>query len=360
MIDFLVIGGGIAGISAAARLSHLGVVAVLERETGLGYHASGRSAAMFEETYGKPSVIALNRASHAYHATANGGVLSPRGLMLLGSAETAEAFAADLVSMEMEELTLADAVARVPILRTDVVDRVGYHEAAWDIDTDRLIQNFAAEVRKNGGTVQTKAEVTAITRTATGWQVTTTAQFFEARHIVNAAGAWVDVVATMAGVAPLGFTPLRRSMARIPAPGGHDISAWPMLFGPGEDWYAKPDAGALIVSPAEEHLTEPHDAWADDMVLAEGIARYVAHVTEPVTRLLTSWAGLRTFAPDRQLVLGPDPTEPTFLWCAGQGGYGFQTSPAASQHLADLVSGVTGPLDAQTRAALSPARFGKS
>ena len=174
MIDFLVIGGGIAGVSAAARLSHLGVVTVLERETGLGYHASGRSAALFEETYGKPSVVALNRASHAYHATANGGVLSPRGLMLLGSAETAEAFAADLLSMEMEEMPLADAVARVPILQTEVIDRIGYHEATWDIDTDRLIQNFAAEVRKNRGTVQTKAEVTAITRTATGWQVSIT------------------------------------------------------------------------------------------------------------------------------------------------------------------------------------------
>jgi glycine/D-amino acid oxidase-like deaminating enzyme len=147
-------------------------------------------------------------------------------------------------------------------------------------------------------------------------------------------------------------------MARIPAPGGHDVSRWPMMFGPGEDWYAKPDAGALIVSPAEEDLMEPHDAWADDMVLAEGLARYEEVVTEPVTRLISSWAGLRTFSPDRVLVIGRDPREPSFFWLAGQGGYGFQTCPAASRLAADLIGGRTPELDADLVAALSPARFG--
>ena len=181
---------------------------------------------------------------------------------------------------------------------------------------------------------------------------------FTARQIVNAAGPWVDQVAAMAGIRPLGFTPFRRSMARIPAPGGHDVSRWPMMFGPGEDWYAKPDAGALIVSPAEEDLMEPHDAWADDMVLAEGLARYEEMVTEPVTRLISSWAGLRTFSPDRVLVIGRDPREPSFFWLAGQGGYGFQTCPAASRLAADLIGGRTPELDADLVAALSPARFG--
>jgi glycine/D-amino acid oxidase-like deaminating enzyme len=130
-----------------------------------------------------------------------------------------------------------------------------------------------------------------------------------------------------------------------------------MIFGAGESWYAKPDAGALIVSPAEEHPMDPHDAWADDMVLAEGLARYEAMVTEPVTRLITSWAGLRTFAPDRVLAIGRDPAEPSFVWVAGQGGYGFQTSPAASQLVADLVAGHAPALEAATVAALDPARF---
>jgi D-arginine dehydrogenase len=159
-------------------------------------------------------------------------------------------------------------------------------------------------------------------------------------------------------VRPLGFVPNRRSMARIPAPGGHDISKWPMLFGAGETWYAKPDAGALIVSPAEEDPQEPHDAWADDMVLAEGLARYEEMVTEPVTRLISNWAGLRTFSPDRVLVIGRDPRESDFFWLAGQGGYGFQTCPAASRLAADLIGGRATGLSPCLVHALDPARFG--
>lgn len=355
MIDFLVIGGGIAGISAAARLSELGSVTVLEMEDALAYHASGRSAALFEENYGKPSTVDLNKASKGFHVSA--GVLSPRGLMLVGSAETAAQFAADQATMKLETLDLADAVAMVPILDAQVIDRAAYDPEAWDIDTDKLVQTFARMARANGGTIVTKAPVSAIRRTDTGWEVIANGETYESRHIVNAAGAWADKIAEMAGIAHMGLKPLRRSMARIPAPGGHDVSSWPMLFGPGEDWYAKPDAGALIVSPAEEDLVEPHDAYADDMVLAEGLARYEANVTEPVKRLISSWAGLRTFTPDRTLVLGPDPAERSFIWCAGQGGYGMQSSPAASQLLADLVSGRAPELAEETVAALTPDRL---
>ena len=357
MIDFLVIGGGIAGLSVAARLAKMGSVTLLERESGLGYHTSGRSAAMFEETYGAPSVVALNRASKPYLAGEHGGVLGPRGLLLVGSADQGTAFAKDVIAMEMQDISVAEALDMVPILNPAMVDRAAFHAGALDIDTDLLMQNFARDLRQQGGKVVLKAEVTAIHRTTSGWQITTTAADYAARHLVNAAGSWADIIAEMAGIKPIGLTPLRRSMARIPAPGGHDVTHWPMIFGPGEDWYAKPDAGALIVSPAEEYPSFPHDAFADDMVLAEGLARYEAHVTEPVTRMLANWAGLRTFAPDRQLVLGPDPLDPTFIWCAGQGGYGFQTSPAASQLVADLVSGTAPDLDAATIAATNPARF---
>ena len=190
------------------------------------------------------------------------------------------------------------------------------------------------------------------------WVVTTAAGDFTGRMLVNAAGAWVDQIARMAGVQPLGFTPLRRSMARLPAPGGLDVSRWPMIFGAGESWYAKPDAGALIVSPAEEDPAEPHDAWADDMVLAEGLARYEEFVTEPVTRMISNWAGLRTFAPDRVPVIGRDLREPSFFWLAGQGGYGFQSCPAASRLAADLIGGRGTEIGADLVAALNPARFG--
>ena len=340
MTDFIVIGGGIAGTSVGARLSHHGTVMVLERESGLAYHASGRSAAMFVESYGLPSTIALNEASRDYHFTANGGVTSPRGLMLIGTDTNADAFATDLKAMRLTELSKPDALAMFPILN-DHVTRVGYDAGAWDLDTDLLIQNFASEIRAHSGSVRTSAEVTAITKTPHGWDVSLGDEVLSSKNIVNAAGPWVDEIAKLAGIAPIGITPFRRSMARIPAPGGHDVSGWPMLFGPGETWYAKPDAGAMIVSPADEDPMPPMDAWADDMVLAEGLARYEAHVTEPVTRLLSNWAGLRSFAPDRNLVLGPDPHDPSFIWMAGQGGYGFQTAPAASQLAADLVSGAS-------------------
>jgi glycine/D-amino acid oxidase-like deaminating enzyme len=356
MHDFLIIGGGIAGMSAAARLSELGSVALLEAEDALAHHASSRSAALYEPRYGAPAVVGLSMASGDYFRSVP-GVLSPRGLMLVAKADAQVAFEHDLKAMEFDRVSVDEARAIVPILNPDVVALAGYASHAEDVDTDLLIQGFSREAKGRGAQVVTKAQVTAIQKDAAGWRVTSTAGDFAARMIVNAAGPWVDQVAAMAGINPLGFTPYRRSMARIPAPGGHDVSHWPMMFGPGEDWYAKPDAGALIVSPAEEDLMEPHDAWADDMVLAEGLARYEEMVTEPVTRLISSWAGLRTFAPDRVLVIGRDPREPSFFWLAGQGGYGFQTCPAASRLAADLVGGRTPELDADLVAALSPSRF---
>ncbi|SIO39886.1 Glycine/D-amino acid oxidase [Rhodovulum sp. ES.010] len=355
--DFLVIGGGIAGVSVGARLSHLGRVALLEAETGLGYHASGRSAALFDMCLGAAPIVALNRASHAYHATAHGGVLSDRGLMIVGRAEDAAMFETDRTHMRLERLTLDEARAYLPILNPDRVAFAGWHADAWDVDTDRLIQNFAREIRANGGAVRTGARVTDIARTASGWRIEAGGEIVETRLLVNAAGAWVDEIAQMAGVAPLGFTPMRRSMARLPAPGGHDTRAWPMTLGAGERWYCKPDAGKLLVSPAEEHAAEPHDAFADDMVLAEGLARYEEMVIEPVTRVETNWAGLRTFAPDRLLVVGFDPADPAFFWHAGQGGVGFQTAPAASQMAADLVAGRAPEIGADIAAAFSPQRF---
>jgi len=357
MTDFLIVGGGIAGISAAARLAPLGKVTVLEAEDGLGYHASGRSAAMFEETYGSPSTVALNRASKEFHATANGGVLSPRGLLLLGGADNTDAFDHDMDHMSLHEITMDEARAMVPILDPAKVIRAAHHADAWDIDTDLLLQNYARMARAHGAEIITKARVTAITKTSNGWTVETAHGGHDGRILINAAGAWVDQIAALADINPLGVTPYRRSMARIDAPGGHDVSSWPMLFGPGETWYAKPDAGKLLVSPADEDPSEPMDAWADDMVLAEGLAQYQDVVTEPVTRIVSNWAGLRTFAPDRSLVIGFAPADPTFFWLAAQGGYGMQTSPAASQLAADLIAGRDPEIDAKTVAALSPARF---
>jgi len=355
--DFLIIGGGIAGISAAARLSSLGSVIVLEAEDNLAHHASGRSAAMYEPHYGAAPVVGLSLASGDYFR-AQPHVLSPRGMLIVAKADEAAGLAQDAKAMAMTLISVDEARAMVPILNPDTVKFAAHGDHAWDIDTDLLIQGFLKQARGNGARVLSKARVSAVAKIAGGWRVTSAAGEFTATLLINAAGAWVDQVAAMAGVRPLGFQPNRRSMARIPAPGGHDVSGWPMMFGVGETWYAKPDAGALIVSPAEEHPMPPHDAFADDMVLAEGLARYEEMVSEPITRLITNWAGLRTFAPDRVLVIGRDVREPGFVWLAGQGGYGFQSSPAASQLAADLIAGRVPDLAPELVASLSPSRFG--
>ena len=353
MTRILVIGGGIAGVSVAAKLAPDADVTLLETEAALGTHASGRSAALFEENYGTPTTCVLNRASRSEHERR--GVLSPRGMMIVAKDSDRAQFETDLIAMSMDEITVADAFARVPILSHDIT-RAAIHEDAHDIDTDKLLQGFARDARANGANIATRQQVIAIER-ATTWQVRTQGQSFEAEILVNAAGAWADQIAEMAGVARIGLQPNRRSMARLPAPDGRDVSRWPMIVGPGESWYAKPDAGGWIVSPAEEHPIEAMDAWPDDLVLAEGLDRYQQYVTSPVTRVETSWAGLRTFSPDRSLVIGEDPDVPGFFWCAGQGGYGIQSAPAASACLADLVAGRRPSLPAETVDGLSPARF---
>ncbi|KJZ20791.1 NAD(P)/FAD-dependent oxidoreductase [Loktanella sp. S4079] len=355
MIDFLIIGGGIAGASAAARLSDLGSVTVLEAEESLAYHASGRSAALFEQNYGRPSTVALNTASYAFHCDAN--VLSPRGIMLVGQAEEHDRFAADMAQMQIPPITLTEAFEKLPILDPAKITHAAFDDRAQDIDTDRLVQTFVRMAKANGAQILTRSPVTKINRTETGWNVLAGSDTFDARNIVNAAGGWVDHIAELAGISPIGFTPMRRSMARIPAPDGADVSRWPMVFGAGEAWYAKPDAGALIVSPADEDPVAPHDVYAEDLTLAEGLARFEDNVTMPVTRLISSWAGMRTFAPDRQLVIGRDPSEPSFIWCAGQGGYGMQSAPAASQLLGDLIGDRQPEIDSDIVGALSPARF---
>lgn len=353
--DIIIIGGGIAGISALARLAPHARVLLLEAEHTLAHHASGRSAALYEPFYGSPPVVALSLASRDFFM-AGPDLLSPRGMMLVGEASERAAFEADMLSMQFDRLSVAEAKARVPILN-DNVAFAAYADHAWDIDTDLLMQGFLRHAKAEGATVRTGAKVAAITRDRL-WHVTAD-ETYTAKTIVNASGPWADDVARMAGVAPLGLVPYRRSMARLAAPDGHDLRAWPIVFAVGEGWYAKPDAGALIVSPAEEHPMHAHDAFADDMVLAEGLARYQHMVTPEVTRPIATWAGLRTFAPDRALVIGRDHACPEFVWLAGQGGYGFQTSPAASLLVADLILGRQPQLDGDIVARLSPHRFVK-
>lgn len=355
MWDYAIVGGGIAGLTAGAHLAPLGRVVVLESEAVLGHHSSGRSAALYEAEYGAPATVAVARASLAAFQRLE--VLSPRGMMLVGLAGEDAGFDLDRRTMGMTELPLAEAFARVPILNPATVTRAALSEAAQDIDTDRLMQAYTRAIRAGGGEIRTAAAVTGAARSVDGWRIAAGGEVLEARVMVNAAGAWADTVARLAGLPAIGITPHRRSIAQIPAPGGHDTRPWPMMFGVGETWYAKPQGGKLLVSPAEEDPMPPHDAFTDDMVLAEGLARYEAAVTLPVTRVETSWAGLRSFARDRALVLGPDPLDAAFWWCAGQGGQGFQSAPGAGAILAEYGGGPAAGHPATLLAAVGPARL---
>ena len=356
MTDVLIIGGGIAGISAAAALSPHCDVTLLEAEDHLGYHATGRSAAVFLQDYGNAVVRALNMASLP-SLQALTGVLSQKSFLLVGRPEERDDFLRDAAALGVSETSVDTARAMVPILNPSTCAYAAVRHDIWDLDTDLLLQTFLRAARDGGAILRTGVRVKKVARHKGRWQVSDGVRQFGADVLINAAGAWADAVAIQSGVAPVGLQPLRRSMARIAAPAGLDVNSWPMMDGVGDRWYAKPDAGALLVSPGDADPMPPQDAWADDMVLAEGLARYEEMVTTPVTRPLASWAGLRTFAPDQTLVIGRDPTLPQFFWLACQGGYGFQTCVAAAALTAALITGHTPDLDASCVAAVSPARI---
>ncbi|AVO36900.1 NAD(P)/FAD-dependent oxidoreductase [Pukyongiella litopenaei] len=360
--DVIVIGGGIAGIGAGAELAAGMSVCVLEAEPRLGYHATGRSAAIFIRNYGNATLRALNAASAGFLETPEGvsdrSLLTPRGELLvateaeLGDLETYGAGAEGL-----EWLTAAQAVDLVPILRPEIIAAATIEWDAQDIDVDRMLAGYARLLKHRGGQIETGARVSAIRREAGLWQVTAGGRDYRAPVIVNAAGAWATEVAKLAGARPVPLRPLRRTAAILPAPALHDVRNWPLFSSASESWYAKPEAGKLMVSPADEDPVEPQDAWADDMVLAEGLHRFEQAVTMPVTRVEHSWAGLRSFTPDRSPAVGFDPGCEGFFWLAGQGGYGVQTAPVLSRLTMELVTGATPGLPDSVLEALSPDRF---
>jgi len=363
MIDIIVIGGGIAGTSAAAECARAGAnVTVLESEPQIGYHATGRSAAIFIRNYGNATLRALNAVAEPIFEQpgeiSDTPILSPRGELMVASEEELPVLDAYLDgAVGVERLTGQEAAEIVPILRPERIAGAMIERDARGIDVDRLLQGYARMLRGRGGQIVTGAAVQALRHQAGQWHVETAQGTFSAPVIVNAAGAWADEIAAMAGLPRLGLQPYRRSAAIIPAPEGHDTEHWPIFGSIAETWYAKPEAGKLMVSPADEDPVDPHDAWPEDMVLAEGLHRFEQAVTHEVTRLEHSWAGLRTFAPDRTPVAGFDPRGNGFFWLAGQGGYGVQTAPALSQFSAGLLTGAAPVLDSGTRAALAPDRL---
>jgi len=361
--DILVIGGGIAGISAAAECARAGAsVTVLESEPQIGYHATGRSAAIFIRNYGNACLRALNAVAEPIFESpgeiSDTPILSPRGELMVASEAELPVLDAYLDgAVGVERLTGREAAEIVPILRPEKIAGALIERDARGIDVELLLQGYARMLRARGGRIVTGAGVTAIRREAGQWQVDTPQGSHAAPILVNAAGAWADEVAVLAGLPRIGLQPCRRSAAIIPAPAGYATQHWPIFGSIAETWYAKPEAGKLMVSPADEDPVDPHDAWPDDMVLAEGLDRFEQAVTHQVRRVEHSWAGLRTFAPDRTPVAGFDPRADGFFWLAGQGGYGVQTAPALSRVAAALIIGGGLPIDATTRAALAPDRL---
>lgn len=349
--DFIVIGGGIAGASVAYWLAPHARVVVLEREPQPGYHSTGRSAAMFMETYGPAQVRALTRASRSFFADPGPGfadhpLLTPRGTLFVASVEQArqlDEYWDEIRSFKTERLDRAQTCARMPVLRPERIIGAVYEPDACDIDVHALHQGYLREMRRRGGALHCGSEVTGIEREGAQWSVHTCNATYSAPVVLNAAGAWADSMARMAGVAPLGIEPKRRSAFTFLPPEGVDTVTWPAVMGADEDWYFKPEAGMLLGSPANADPVEPQDVQAEELDIALAIDRIEAMTTLSIRRPARVWAGLRSFVADGNLVGGFDARTAGFFWVAAQGGYGIQTSAAMGEACAALARGLPLP-----------------
>ncbi|OED42155.1 hypothetical protein AB833_07565 [Chromatiales bacterium (ex Bugula neritina AB1)] len=340
--DIIIIGAGIAGASAASILAETASVIVLEQEAHAGYHATGRSAATWAPVYGPPAIQELTRLSRqalCAPPASLGGVpfTSPRGEMLLGR-HGDEAEIECSKESGMESISIEQAKQRVPLIRFDKVSTVLYYEDMLSVDVDALHQAYLKKYRANAGTIVCNAAVTSLEYKNNNWYVTTPSNSYCAPVVINAAGAWADKVAALAGARSLKLQPKRRSAALVPFAENSNMNTWPMIFSAGETFYCTPFGNGMMISPADETAVEPHDAWPDDGDLAGAIDTFEQYIDYNVPKITHSWAGLRTFAPDGDPVVGFDPDIEGFFWLAGQGGYGIQTSPAMAVLSARLVN----------------------
>ena len=369
---YIVIGAGIAGASAGYQLAAAGPVVLLEREDQPGYHATGRSAALFSETYGNRPVRALTVASRPFYEApppgfAGAPLLTPRGVLFVGRADQSDALdrlhaEASALVPNLHRLDAAEVRRQVPVLREGYAAGGVLEPDARDIDVHALHQGFLRGLRAEGGRVVTGAEVRALGRVGGLWEVQTSAGDFRAPLVVNAAGAWAEAVGNLAGAAPIGLVPKRRTAITFDPPPAISVASWPMLVDADEQFYFKPDAGRILASPADETPMPPCDAQPDDYDVAVLIDRLEQATTLTVRRIVAKWAGLRSFVADKSLVIGFDPVLPGFFWLAGQGGYGVQTAPAAGRVAATLARGAPLPADLRDLGLaaedLSPARPG--
>ncbi|GAB2536040.1 NAD(P)/FAD-dependent oxidoreductase [Rhodanobacter koreensis] len=347
--DAIVIGAGIAGASVAYFMAPHARVLVLEREAYAGMHSTGRSAALFSETYGSPQVRMLTRATRPFLAQPPAGfaaqpIISARGSTIIGTAEQVEKVLAlhDAIAPFTRDVELRDAkklLDTVPVLKPEFA-QIGLHEpGAADIDVNELHQGFLRGMRTRGGQLRLNVGIRAIVRDTQGWTVDDGEQVFRAPLLLNAAGAWVDQVAAMAGVMPIGITPKRRSAFVFDAPENLKTSHWPFITSFDESFYFKPDAGLLLGSCANADPVQPHDVQPEEYDIALGIHRIEEATTMTIRRPRRTWAGLRSFVADGDLVGGFATDAQGFFWIAAQGGYGIQTCAAMGEACAHLALG---------------------
>jgi D-arginine dehydrogenase len=346
--DVIVIGAGVAGAAAACGLSATRRVVLLERETQPGYHSTGRSVAVFSEIYGSAPIRALSRATRPFlmqppSGFTAGPLLDERGLIFIARADQLDAFNelsnTDDIAAFTRPLDAAQVSRLLPLLRPGY-PAAGLHEpAAAEIDVNALHRGYLALMKRRGGELVTSAEARAIERHGDTWRVITPAGALTAPIIVNAAGAWVDEVATLAGVAPIGIEPRRRTVVIVEGPENFTVAPSPFAIDVDEEFYFRPEVGRMLVSPADETLVPPCDAQPDELDVAVAIDRLETATTLPVRRIVSKWAGLRSFVADRNPVVGFEPAAPGFFWLAGQGGYGIQTSYGMALLASALVGG---------------------
>ena len=371
--DFIIIGAGIAGASIGWELAAQRRVLLLERESQPGYHTTGRSAALYSATYGTPNIRALTRASRAFYDAPPpefGGapILTPRGVVYLAGPhqlELLDAAHAEALALDpaVRRLTREQMLALVSCLRPEAVAAGMSEPGAADIDVHALHQGYLRGLRQRGGSIRCNAEVTGLQRLEQGgWRITLTGgEAITAGAVVNAAGAWADVVAGLAGVPAIGLEPRRRTAFTFAVPAGMDASRWPAVIGIDESYYFKPDAGQLLGSPANADPVAPHDVVPEELDVALGIHRIEQVSSFEIRRPSHSWAGLRSFVADGDLVIGWDNHVSGFFWLAAQGGYGIQSAAGAALLARQLA--LDEPLQARlvdegiTRDALSPARL---
>jgi D-arginine dehydrogenase len=367
--DIVVIGAGIAGASVAAALARTHSVVVLERESFPGMHSTGRSAALFSEIYGSGPIRALSRASRDFLFSpppgfAGAPIVRQRGALHIASAAQLaklDAFCAlPDVAGAVKRLDGMEARKQCPILRDDYVAAAALETGSADVDVDVLHQGWLRELRARNGRLVVDAEVLGLTPTTQGWRVNTQDLQIDTQIVINAAGAWADVIANLAAVRPVGLQPRRRTALIVDAPQDAQTGLWPMVIDIDEQFYFRPDAGGLLLSPGDETPTAPCDAQPEEWDIATAVDRVQAATTLEVGRVRRSWAGLRSFVADRNPVVGFASESPGFFWLAGQGGYGIQTAPAMGRLACALVRGEPTPDDlAQAgvdASALSPER----